>query len=132
MLRDELAAAYREYIACLNRQDWPNLGRFVDDDVIRNGVRFGLAGYRAMLQRDSKQIPDLHFGIQMLICEPPYVASRLDFDCTPSGTFLGLPINGKKISFSENVFYEMRQGKIHEVWSVIDKSAIEAQLHCND
>jgi predicted ester cyclase len=30
--------------------------------------------------------------------------------------------------FCENVFYEFREGKIDNVWSVIDKAAIEAQL----
>ncbi len=64
----------------------------------------------------------------MLICEPPFVASRLRFDCAPKGVFLGLPVNGRTVSFTENVFYEFRDGKIHEVWSVIDKAAIEAQL----
>ncbi|WP_299715061.1 ester cyclase, partial [Caballeronia sp.] len=48
--------------------------------------------------------------------------------CTPNGNFLGLPVNGKKVSFTENVFYQFREGKIGQVWSVIDKAAIEAQL----
>jgi predicted ester cyclase len=39
MDKDQLAAVYREYISCLNRQDWTNLGRFVSDDVQRNGER---------------------------------------------------------------------------------------------
>jgi predicted ester cyclase len=81
-----------------------------------------------MLERDFSEIPDLYFNIQLLISDPPYIASRLSFDCTPRGRFLGLDINGKKISFTENVFYEFRDGKIDQVWSVIDKAAIEAQL----
>ena len=52
MIKDELADVYRSYIACLNRQDWEILGQFVDDEVSRNGQRLGLAGYRAMLERD--------------------------------------------------------------------------------
>jgi predicted ester cyclase len=63
-----------------------------------------------------------------MVCEPPYVASRLRFDCSPKGLFLGLPVNGRRIVFAENVFYQFRAGKIEEVWSVIDKAAIEAQL----
>jgi predicted ester cyclase len=66
--------------------------------------------------------------ISTSISDPPYIASRLGFDCTPKGTFLGLYINGKRISFTENVIYEFRSEKIVEVWSVIDKAAIEAQL----
>ena len=37
-------------------------------------------------------------------------------------------MNGKRVSFCENVFYEFGDDKIRQVWSVIDKAAIEAQL----
>jgi predicted ester cyclase len=60
--------------------------------------------------------------------DPPYIASRLKFDCTPKGKFLGLDVNGKRVRFTENVFYEFRKGTIWQVWSVIDQAAIEAQL----
>ncbi|SMF07291.1 Predicted ester cyclase [Xaviernesmea oryzae] len=128
MKSSELSGIYRAYIACLNSQDWHNLGRFVGDDVIHNGRRIGISGYRDMLTRDFEQIPDLHFDIELLVCDPPHVASRLAFDCTPKGTFLGLDIDGKKVAFAENVIYRFQAGKIAEVWSVIDKAAIEAQL----
>ena len=128
MTEAALADLYRDYIACLNRQDWPQLGRFVDDRVSHNNRRLGLSGYRQMLERDFDDIPDLHFRIELLIADAPYVASRLAFDCSPRKAFLGLDVNGKRISFTENVFYEFRQDKIVQVWSVIDKAAIEAQL----
>jgi len=128
MTKAELADIYRNYIDCLNKQDWPSLEHFVCDDVHYNGQRIGLSGYREMLERDFREIPDLHFDIQLLISDPPYIASRLRFDCTPKGKFLGLDVNGKRVSFAENVFYEFRGEKITQVWSVIDKAAIEAQL----
>lgn len=128
MTKAELSEIYRGYIACLNGQDWQRLGEFVHDEASHNGRPFGLAGYRAMLEKDFLQIPDLRFNITLLICEPPHIASRLDFDCTPLGEFLGLPVNGRKVSFSENVFYRFRDGKIDQVWSVVDKAAIEVQL----
>ncbi len=128
MTKGRLSDVYRDYIACLNAQDWPKLGRFVDDEVHRNGQRIGISGYREMLERDFLQIPDLRFQIQLLVSDPPFVASRLRFDCTPKGRFLGLPVNGRRVSFTENVFYRFGRGKIVEVWSVIDKAAIEAQL----
>lgn len=128
MTSADLADLYRDYIACLNRQDWPALGQFVHDDVAHNARPFGLAGYRAMLERDFREIPDLRFNIELLICDPPRIAARLKFDCTPAGTFLGLAVNGKRVSFRENVFYEFSDGKIRQVWSIVDKAAIEAQL----
>ena len=128
MNRNELSDIYRDYIACLNRRDWPQLGQFVADEVHHNDRPIGLSGYRAMLEQDFRDIPDLHFDIALLISDPPHIASRLWFECTPKGEFLGLPIDGKKVSFAENVFYLFHEAKIWRVWSVIDKAAIEAQL----
>lgn len=119
---------YKGYIACLNARDWPSLGDFVADDVEHNGRALGLAGYREMLVKDHADIPDLAFRIETLVCEPPRVAARLRFDCHPRGAFLGLKVEGRRVSFAENVFYEFRGGKIHRVWSVVDKAAIEAQV----
>jgi predicted ester cyclase len=128
MIKPDLPGVYRDYIACLNKQDWPKLGQFVGDDVDYNGQRIGLSGYREMLERDFHEIPDLYFNIQLLISDPPYIASRIAFDCTPRGKFLGLNVNGKRVSFTENVFYQFRRDKIERVWSIIDKAAIEPQL----
>jgi predicted ester cyclase len=128
VIKTDLADVYRDYIACLNKQDWPRLGQFVHDEVVHNGRRVGLSGYLEMLERDFDEIPDLHFNIQMLISDPPYIASRLGFDCTPKAMFLGLHVNGRRVCFAENVIYEFRGEKIAQVWSVIDKAAIEAQL----
>ncbi|MBW8724354.1 MAG: ester cyclase [Inquilinus limosus] len=124
----DLAPLYRAYIDCLNRRDWARLGDFVDDRARHNGRAFGLAGYRAMLEQDVREIPDLRFVIGLLACDPPLVAARLDFTCTPRGRFLGLDVDGRTVSFSENVFYRFRGGRIVEVWSVIDRAAIAAQL----
>jgi predicted ester cyclase len=128
MTPDELSALYRAYIDCLNAQDWARLGQFVDDDARHNGRPFGLDGYRRMLEQDFRDIPDLRFNIEWLVAEPPRIGSRLRFDCSPKADFMGLKIDGKRVTFRENVFYTFRAGRIAEVWSVIDKAAIEAQL----
>ena len=128
MIKTDIADVYRNYIDCLNQRDWPKLEQFVHDDAVHNGRQVGLSGYRELLEKDFDDIPDLHFSVQMLISQPPYVASRLAFDCTPKGIFLGLHVNGTRVSFTENVFYEFRGEKICQVWSVIDKADIETQL----
>ncbi len=123
-----LAAHYRAYLACLNDRVWSDLALHVDEDVIYNGDHVGLTGYREMLQRDVREVPDLQFKPGLLIVQTPFVAARLDFDCRPRGRFLGLEVNGRRIAFSENVFYEFAGPQIIEVWSVIDKAAVENQL----
>lgn len=128
MTPEELGSFYRGYIACLNAQDWDHLGRFVHLEANYNGGRIGLSGYRSMLENDFLSIPDLFFNIDFMVCEPPRIASRLLFDCTPAGDLFGLPVNGRRVSFSENVFYEIADGRIHDVRSLIDKAAIASQI----
>lgn len=128
MTHTGLSSIYRAYIACLNARDLQGLAKFVHDDASHNGRPLGVSGYREMLEKDFREIPDLFFDVELLVCEPPRVASRIRFNCSPAGEFLGLPVNGRRISFSENVFYEFRDEKIVHVWSVLDKAAIEAQL----
>ena len=119
---------YRDYIDCLNEQAWSRLGTFVADDITHNSNPLGLAGYRKMLEQDYAAIPDLRFNVEIMISEYPHLGSRLRFDCSPTGVFLGLPVNSRRVSFHENVFYEFDSSKIIRVRSVIDKAALEAQL----
>ncbi|GGJ97976.1 ester cyclase [Pseudomonas matsuisoli] len=124
----DLKSRYRAYIDCLNRRDWSSLSEHVDAAIHYNGQHVGLAGYRAMLEEDVRAIPDLHFHIELLVADPPHIAARLHFECTPTGELFGLPVNGKRVIFSENVFYEYRDGLISNVRSIIDKAAITSQL----
>lgn len=124
----DIEALYRDYIECLNQRDWDRLPQFVHDEVQHNGRPLGIAGYRAMLESDYERIPDLRFDIELLVAQPPRLGCRLRFDVTPEADFLCLPVNGRKVTFWENVFYEFQDGKIRDVRSVIDKPAIEAQL----
>jgi predicted ester cyclase len=127
-MTSNLADIYTDYIACLNAQDWENLDLFVHREVIHNARHLGLQGYRSMLEADYRDIPDLRFEVGFLVVDPPKLAARLAFNCTPAGEFLGLAVNGARIAFAENVFYAFEDGRIREVWSIIDKQAIEAQL----
>ena len=43
VIKTDLSDIYRDYVACLNKQDWPKLGQFVHDEVIHNGRRIGWA-----------------------------------------------------------------------------------------
>lgn len=118
---------YRQYIACLNARAWSELGEFVAADVVHNERPLGVHGYRAMLEENVRDIPDLYFNAAIVVANASHVASRLRFDCTPVQEFLGVPVNGRRVMFHEHAFYTLRAGKIAEVFSVIDKAAVEAQ-----
>ncbi|AHK04591.1 MULTISPECIES: ester cyclase [Rhizobium/Agrobacterium group] len=119
---------YLSYLDCLNRQAFNELGTFVGDHVEHNGRPFGLSAYRDMLVHDFADIPDLRFEAEILVSDANRIAARLSFDCTPKATFMDLPVNGRRVQFSEHVFYEFEHTKIRKVRSIIDKAAIERQL----
>jgi predicted ester cyclase len=123
-----LLVVYRDYLACLNERRWDDLGRFVADDVVHNGERLGLNGYRAMLEADVRGIPDLRFVPEILVADDHVVSCRLFFRCTPRQTFLGFEPTGEPMSFAEHVFYRFDDRRIVEVWSLIDREAIREQL----
>jgi len=124
----DLTEIYYGYIACLNSRNWPALVEFVDPAVVHNGRRLGIEGYRAMLESDYRLIPDLRFVVEQLVSNAGFVAARLKFDCTPQGEFLGLNVDGRKVSFAEHAIYAFSNRTITEVWSVIDKATLEKQL----
>ena len=128
MNTEELRAHYRAYIECLNSRALDHLGNYVDEAVDYNGTRISLSGYRSMLEGDYRAIPDLKFNIGLLCSDPPIISSRLDFDCTPKGMLFGLAVNGKRVQFRENVFYEYENNRIRRVWSLIDTAAIAKQI----
>lgn len=128
MTDSPLQSLYRQYIDCLNSRELDRLSSFVCDEVRRNGEALGLSGYREMLHGDFRDIPDLGFTIELLVADYTHVAARLTFDCTPVGDFLGMPVNGRRVTFAEHVIYAYTDGKIADVRSVIDTTGIRAQL----
>jgi len=122
------ALLYERYIACLNARAWDELANFVAADVVHNGRALGVDGYQAMLEENCRDIPDLYFNVDLIVVDESHIAYRLRFDCTPVGEFLGIPVNGRRVVFHEHAFYALREGRIAEVFSVIDKTAVEAQV----
>ncbi|GAY17733.1 ester cyclase [Mycobacterium sp. shizuoka-1] len=128
MAQADLLTIYRDYLRCLNARRWDELSRFVSDEVVHNGVRLRLSGYRAMLESDTDATPDLQFVPEILIADDRVVSCRLFFRCTPQRAFLGFEPTGGQVSFAEHAFYRFEDGRIAEVWSVIDKEAVREQI----
>jgi predicted ester cyclase len=84
--------------------------------------------YQDLIAADITAIPDLIFDAHIVVTSGDNVACRLVFDCTPQHEFLGFSPNGERLVFAEHVFYHFLGGRIAAVSSLIDRSAIEAQL----
>ena len=96
--------------------------------MVHNGEQIGRSGYRRMLEADIAAIPDLFFDVRLLMVDGPHVACLLGFDCTPRSAFLGRAATGRPVSFTEHVFYRFRDGRIEQVWSLLDTDALRQQL----
>ncbi|KAF9068908.1 putative ester cyclase [Rhodocollybia butyracea] len=123
-----LEAHYRRYIGYLNNRQTHNLEEFVHDELTYNGKPLTRADYQNYIADDIARIPDLYFDLHHVIVSDNHVASRISFDCTPAKVFRGHESNGRKISFTEHVFYQFEDGKIRKVWSLLDDPAIAAQM----
>ena len=123
----EITTFYNKYISCLNSRKLIGLGQFVNETLTYNEKAIYLKDYQEMLAQNFRDIPDLYFKIDLIIAGDNDIASRLNFNCTPTGSFMGIEVNGKTVSFSEHVFYRLTNDKISEVWSLIDKDAIRYQ-----
>jgi predicted ester cyclase len=124
----DLETRYRAYLDVLNERRLDDLVRYVHDELSYNGKTMTRRQYQDLLAADITAIPDLIFDAHIIVACGDQVACRLFFDCTPEHEFLGFSPNGERLCFAEHVFYHFRDGRIAAVWSLIDRSAIEAQL----
>ncbi|MBT1702613.1 ester cyclase [Chryseosolibacter indicus] len=123
-----LTQFYQNYISCLNNRRLQDLDLFVNEDLTYNKKAMHLKDYQNLLAQNFKDIPDLYFEIGLLVANEDTIACRLNFNCTPAGEFMGVVVNGRRVSFSEHVFYKLVNGKISEVLSLIDREAIRDQI----
>ncbi len=124
----DLADRYRGYLTCLNERRFHDLPEFVHEPVVHNDRTLRIAEFQDLLRRDAAEIPDLNYEIERLVVQGEQVACRIRFDCTPTASFRGIPPTGRPISFVEHVFYRYEDGRIAQIWSLIDMEAIREQL----
>jgi steroid delta-isomerase-like uncharacterized protein len=131
-LNGHLDELYRAYLDALNSRRLDDLDRFVNDEVVYNGRAMSRQQYAQMIADDVRNIPDLHFAVDLLVTSDDVVACRLWFDCTPEHEFAGVPPTGRRVTFAEHVFYRFRDGRIDQVWSLIDTNAVRDQADGGD
>lgn len=122
-----LEAVYRDYLTALDERRFEDLGRFVHDELTYNERPMTRAEYAAMIADDARRIPDLRFDPQLVVVAGDLLACRLWFACTPELEFAGVAPTGGPVAFAEHVFYRFREGRIEQVWSLVDLDAFRAQ-----
>ena len=119
---------YRRYIRCINERH-ADLREFVHDTVVYNEKELTRLEYQNLIAESVIAAPDIYFDVTILVADETHIAARINFHCTPLETFLGCKPTGKSVAFAEHVFYQLRDGKICQVWSLIDVPAVQHQLN---
>ncbi|MDX3102441.1 ester cyclase [Nonomuraea angiospora] len=92
----------------------------------RGGGAAGPEALRQIARYLRSALPDLRFDIEDLIAEGDRVASRWTLRGTHEGDFFGFPPTGRRLEVRACVFFRMENGKVAEIWPVIDSSSLTA------
>ena len=72
--------------------------------------------------------PDVKFVIEEVVQQDDRLAARVTLEGTHRAEFAGIPATGKRMSVYDFAMYRIVDGKITDVWSLIDMQALRDQL----
>jgi predicted ester cyclase len=81
------------------------------------GLPEGPEGQKAIARGIFAAFPDVRVTLDNVIAEGNFVAERHTARATHMGEFMGILPTGRKIYWTENHFYRLEDGRIHELWS---------------
>jgi len=119
---------YERYLDVLNGRRWEDLVDVVHDHLTHDGRAMTRAQFADLLRDDAATIPDLRYEVRTLVVDGDRLAVRLWFECTPVRPFRGVDTRGRRVAFAEHAFYELEQGRIRAVESVVDVDAVRRQV----
>jgi steroid delta-isomerase-like uncharacterized protein len=79
----------------------------------------------AMLHR---VLPDLHLTVEDLIAEGDKVVAKNAVTGTHQGEYMGLSPTGKSVAYNEIFIFRFVDGRIAEIWGVVDVFSLMKQL----
>ena len=75
-----------------------------------------------------RAFPDLHVTVEDLIEEGDKVVSRNTVTGTHQGEYMGLPPTGRSVTYNEIFIFRFVNGRIAEIWGVVDVFSQMKQL----
>ncbi len=122
-----------QYFEVSNRHDTEGMGKLVSS----TNHSFHFPGMPTMDWNGHKQLftafisafPDLHRNIVDMVAEgEDKVAVRFNVTGTHKGELQGIPVTGKKVSFSGMDFLTIIDGKVAEEWVIVDMMGLMQQI----
>ena len=88
----------------------------------------GLDYLKGRAQSLLNAFPDVHFVIADLVQQDDRLAARVTLEGTQRSDFAGIRATGKRMKVYDFAIYWIVDGKITDVWSLIDMQAMRDQL----
>ncbi len=99
----------------------------VHDELTYNDTTLTRDQFANLLHEDVRTIPDLRYEVRSMVADDARIAARLWFSCTPRRPFRGVDTGGRRVAFAERVFYELVDGRIRKIDSLIDVDSVRQQ-----
>ena len=88
----------------------------------------GLSSERESWRKARAAMPGLHHEFVDVLATPTVEAARTVLTGTFDGTYGGLSAQGRQFRIDQAVFAHIRDGKIAEMWEIVDVAALRQQL----
>lgn len=119
-------------LAAGDRGDLDAFDRYLHEDVIVHAPAGlstrGVDSERESWRKARTAMPGLHHEVVDLLVTPSVEAARTVVTGTFDGTYGGLTARGRRFEFEQAVFAHIRDGKIGEMWEIVDVAALREQL----
>lgn len=127
-------AAFRRLQDAMSSGDAELISQTIDEVFepdVKQHTPFEATGTQALKEvfaRLYRAFPDLHITVEDLIAEGDKVVERDTVTGTHQGEYMGLPPTGKSVAYNEIFIMRFVNGRIAEIWGVVDVFSQMRQL----
>jgi len=112
--------------------DVDSFGIYLHEDVVVHAPAglstVGIESEKESWRKAKSAMPDLRHEFMEVLTTSSREAARTVVSGTMRGAYGGLTAEGRRFSTEQAVFARVRDGKISELWEIVDVSAIKDQL----
>ncbi|HUR14250.1 MAG TPA: ester cyclase [Mycobacteriales bacterium] len=88
----------------------------------------GIDEERAVWRDALAAMPGIRHAIQEVVVQGDTVVARVVVTGVHEGDFAGIPRTGRSFTIDQVLFAHLRDGKIVELWEIVDTAALLSQL----
>jgi steroid delta-isomerase-like uncharacterized protein len=134
MSAEQNIATIKKSVQAQNNRDFSVFTSLVTPDFVRHELAYMFGGQKGqqelddLLQTINKVLPDFRNEIVDMFATEDRGAAHFSLTGTHKGEILGIPPTGKSVIFHAITLYRFEEGKIAEVWPLIDVAGFLRQI----